>query len=322
MVLDQMKILLNFINPYFYLILLRNLLYDKNILKSLKLSVPVISIGNISLGGSGKTTLVKYICEKLCPFFHIVIISRGYKRKSKGPVIVMEKGNIKSDWEKGGDEPYLLAKIFEKFNLPVSIIVDENKVRGGDIALKYLSAELIILDDGFQHRRLKRDVDLVLLKDKDLKDILFPFGRLREPISSLNRADAIILAYQEIRPFNFFYNEKPVFKLYRKDWKVLDCELKEVEDFREKEFIAFCGLGENKQFFEVLEKLKLRIKQKFAFPDHYNYKDFKLDPHENYLTTLKDGIKLNFQKNLYFLDFMVEIEGLIDFIWKFIEKTL
>lgn len=316
-----MKNLLNFINPYFYIISLRNLLYDKNIFKTFKFSVPVISVGNISLGGSGKTTLVRYLCEKLCSTFHIVVLSRGYKRKSKGPVLVMYKGEIKSDLERGGDEPYLLAKIFEKSNLPVSIIVDEDRVRGGNIAFRCLSAELIILDDGFQHRRLKRDIDLVLLKHKDLKDILFPFGRLREPISSLKRAQAIILAYQEIKPFEFFYNEKPVFKVYRKDWKILDCELKEVKDFKEKEFIAFCGLGENEQFFEVLQKLKLRIKQKMTFSDHYNYKNFKLNPYENYLTTLKDGIKLNFQKNLYFLDFKVEVEGLIDFILKFIEKT-
>ncbi len=318
-----MNNLLNFINPYFYIILLRNLLYDKNILKIFELPVPIISVGNISMGGSGKTTLVRYLCEKLCSTFHVVVLSRGYKRKSRGPIIVMYKGKVKSDWEEAGDEPFLLAKIFENSNMPVSIIVDEDRVRGGKIALKSLSAELIILDDGFQHRRLKRDIDLVLLKNKDLEDTIFPFGRLREPINSLKRAHAIILTYQEIKPFEFFYNEKPIFKLYRKDWKILNHELKEIEDFREKEFIAFCGLGENKQFFEVLEKLlKLRIKQKIAFSDHYDYKNFKLDPNENYLTTLKDGIKLNFQKNLYFLDFKIEVEGLIDFICKFIEKTL
>ena len=310
---------LNCINPYFYIIQARKFFYKKGIFKSFKIPIPVISIGNLSLGGSGKTSLVRFLCENLHLYFNITVLSRGYKRKSKGPVIVMERGKLKVNWEKAGDEPYFLGKIFEKRNVKINILVDENRKRGSEIALKDLETDLILLDDGFQHLKLKRDLDLVLLKKEDLKDRLFPFGRLREPLNSLKRADAIVLTYQEYKPFDFSYKDKPVFKLYRKDWKILDKNLNEVYNIKDKEFIAFCGLGDNRQFFGFLEELGLRIRKKLSFPDHYHYKNFKLDAKENYITTLKDGIKFNFQDNLYFLDFDLEVKGLVEFILKFLK---
>ncbi len=319
MPIKEMFNFLNYVNLYFYIIQARNFLYDKKFFKGFEIPVPIISVGNLSFGGSGKTSLIRYLCENLSSQFDIAVLSRGYKRKSKGSVIVMEKGKLKVDWEKAGDEPYLLSKIFEKKNIKVSILVDEDRKRGSEIAFKELGVNLILLDDGFQHRRLKRNLDLVLLKREDLEDRLFPFGRLREPISSLERAEAIILAYQEYKPFDFFYKEKPIFKLYRKNWKILNKNLEKLDNFKEKDFIAFCGLANNKQFFDTLEKLGLKIKKKLSFPDHYHYKGFKLDPKENYITTLKDGIKLNFQENLYFLDFEIEIKGLVEFILKFLK---
>jgi len=309
----------NYINPYFYIIQGRKFFYKKGLFKSFKIPIPVISVGNLSFGGSGKTSLVRFLCENLHLYFNITVLSRGYKRKSKGPVIVMERGKLKVDWEKAGDEPYLLGKIFEKKKMKISILVNEDRKKGGEIAIKELGAELIILDDGFQHQKLKRDLDLVLLKKDDLKDRLFPFGRLREPLSSLERADAIILSYQEYQPFNFSYNKKPVFKLYRKEWKILNKDFKEICELKDKEFVAFCGLADNKQFFNILDKLGLKIKKKLSFPDHYHYKNFKLNLQQNYITTLKDGIKLNPQENLYFLDFNIEVKGLIEFILKFLK---
>ncbi len=309
----------NYINPYFYIIQGRKFFYKKGLFKSFKIPIPVISVGNLSFGGSGKTSLVRFLCENLHLYFNITVLSRGYKRKSKGPVIVMERGKLKVDWKKAGDEPYLLGKIFEKKKMKISILVNEDRKKGGEIAIKELGAELVILDDGFQHQKLKRDLDLVLLKKDDLKDRLFPFGRLREPLSSLERADAIILSYQEYQPFNFSYNEKPVFKLYRKEWKILNKDFKEICELKDKEFVAFCGLADNKQFFNILDKLGLKIKKKLSFPDHYHYKNFKLNPQQNYITTLKDGIKLNPQENLYFLDFNIEVKGLIEFILKFLK---
>ncbi len=307
--------MLNYLNPYFYIISIRNFFYDKKFFKSYKLSVPVISIGNLSVGGTGKTSIVRYLCENLADNFHIGILSRGYKRKSKGTLIVSYKGKIQENWKRAGDEPFLLAKIFEKKGLQISIVVDENRVRGGEKAVKELGVDLIILDDGFQHRRLKRDLDIVLIKKDDLKNRVLPFGRLREPLTSLKRADAIVLTYQDYQPFDYSLQDKPIFKLYRKNWRVLNYKLEEINP-KDKEFIAFCGLGDNRQFFITLKRLNLKIKKMISFPDHYDYSNFTLSPDESYITTLKDGIKLESKENLFFLDFSIEVKGLKEFILK------
>lgn len=178
-----------------------------------------------------------------------------------------------------------------------------------------MEAQLLILDDGFQHRRLKRDLDLVLLKKKDMESLVLPLGRLREPLGQLKRADAIILAYQELDPFEICFGDIPVFKMFRKDWKILNSDFEEVS-LKEREFIAFCGLGDNLQFFKVLRKLDIRIKKFIALPDHYGYENFRLHTQEIYLTTLKDFIKLPYSDNVFFLDFEVEVEGLKEFILK------
>lgn len=306
---------LDLINPYYHLVNLRNFLYDLGFFKSFKIEVPVISVGNLSLGGSGKTTLVRFLAENLHSNFYVVILSRGYKRATKGYQLVYHKGKTLQNIENVGDEPYLLAKLFEKKKLPLSIVVDEDRIRGARKAVKELGAQLIILDDGFQHRRLKRDLDLVLLKKQDLKALTFPLGRLREPFIHLKRADAVILSYQEIDPFEFTLNQIPVFKMFRKNWKILNSNFEKV-DPKDKEFIAFCGLGDNLQFLKVLKKINVKVKKFLSFPDHYDYKNFRPNPKESYLTTLKDFYKVCFRENLYFLDFEIEVKGLIEFILK------
>ena len=307
--------MLNFINPYYWAIKIRNSFYDKEIFKSYKLPVPVISVGNISVGGSGKTSLIRYLCEKFSHQFNIAVISRGYKRKSKGLKVIYHKGKLLENLENSGDEPYFLGKIFKKKGLNLSIVVDENRYRAGKFAVEELKANLILLDDGFQHRKIKRNIDLVLLKKEDLKEKILPFGRLREPFEALERADALILTYQDCKPFDFSYKNKPVFKLFRKNWKILNAEFKKVsEEVKDKEFIAFCGLGDNQQFIFSLKKLGIKIKKFLSFPDHYEYKNFKIKNNETYITTLKDGVKFPSYSNLYYLDFSIEVKGLESYL--------
>lgn len=107
---------INLVNPYYHLVNLRNFFYDKGLLKSYQVNAFVISVGNLSLGGSGKTSLVKFLAENLYDRFRISIISRGYKRKTKGYLVVYHEGKIFENAEKTGDEPFLLAKLFEKKN--------------------------------------------------------------------------------------------------------------------------------------------------------------------------------------------------------------
>ncbi|WP_448587844.1 tetraacyldisaccharide 4'-kinase [Thermocrinis sp.] len=288
--------------------MLRNWLYDKRVFKSYSLDVPVVCVGNLSVGGSGKTSLVRFLANALSEKLHVVVLLRGYRRKTKGLVVASYKGKVKASLEEVGDEAYMLSKVLKNS----SVLVCEDRYAGGTFAVKELSAELVILDDGFQHRRLKRDLDLVLLKERDLKDRLLPFGRLREPVSSLRRADAVVLSYQDVKEWDFSF-EKPVFKLHRTNWRVVSSEGR-VVDYMDKTFIAFCALGENQQFFQTLKRLGVKTEKALSFPDHYEYKNFKLEKKRLYLTTLKDFFKLEPSENLYYLDFDVRVDGLLEFI--------
>ena len=291
---------------------LRNLFYDRDILKSKKLPVPVVSIGNISAGGTGKTSLVRYLAQELGRTLRVAVLLRGYRRKSKGTLVVSEWGELKVGVEEAGDEAYLLAKLLPS----ASVVVSEDRYRGGLLAVERLGAELIVLDDGFQHRRLHRDLDIVLLRRRDLTDSLLPAGLLREPIENLSRADAVVLSYQDIEPFEFELGEKPVFKMFRHFTHLLNTRFERVplETLKDREVIAFAGLGSNEQFFRSLERLGFRLKERLSFPDHYTYKDFSLKEGETYITTPKDMVKLPAVENLFALDFELEVEGLLDFV--------
>ncbi len=297
---------------YSFITKVRNYAYDKGIIKQKKLPLPVISVGNLSVGGSGKTSTVRFIVEHLSSDNRVCILLRGYKRKSKGPLIVSRWGKIEANIEESGDEAFMLAKLLPN----ASVVVAEKRYEGGIYAIKELNPDLFILDDGFQHRSLFRNLDIVLLRKRDIKDKLIPFGRLREPLSSLSRADALILSYQEIEPFEIDIN-KPVFKMYRK-FKRLYNPIKGFgnidEDMLNREWIAFSGLGDNNQFFVILEKLGFNLTEKISFRDHYDYKNFKPRSGKMYITTMKDIFKLEPNENIYALDVEVRIEGLIEFI--------
>jgi len=299
---------MNWLNPYFYAVSLRNWLYDRGFLKTCSFRVPILCVGNLSVGGSGKTSLVRFLAQNLAEDYHTAVLLRGYKRNTRGPVVVSYRGEVRASWKEVGDEAYMLARLLKN----VSVVVSEDRCLGAKLAEEGLKAQLIILDDGFQHRRLKRDLDLVLLKERDLKDRLLPFGRLREPLRGLKRTHAVVLTYQDLKEWEFKI-EKPTFKLYRKNWRVVSREGK-ILDFKDKSFIAFCGLGDNEQFFKTLERLGIKIEERLSFPDHYHYEGFKLQKGKLYLTTLKDFFKLEPAENLYYLDFDVEVPGLMNFV--------
>ena len=164
---------------------LRNSLYDRGVLQSRRLAGPVVSVGNLSVGGSGKTPFVLLLGELLqARGVKFDILSRGYGRKTKG-VMLVDPAGTSQDF---GDEPLLMAR-----RLGVPVIVGEDRYKAGLFAEKSFGPQLHFLDDGFQHRSLARDFDIVLLTPEDTRDRLLPGGRLREPIRSLARADAIVL---------------------------------------------------------------------------------------------------------------------------------
>src|ERR1700680_2426503 len=163
----------------------RNTLYDRGIARARKLQVPVVSVGNLSVGGSGKTPFVLLLGELLkARGVKFDILSRGYGRQTRG-VALVDPGGSPRDF---GDEPLLVAR-----RLGAPVIVGEDRYKAGLFAERSFRPQLHLLDDGFQHRALARDFDIVLVTPEDARDRLLPSGRLREPLRGLPRADAVVL---------------------------------------------------------------------------------------------------------------------------------
>src|SRR5579883_104077 len=184
------KLLLPFSWLYGVIIWLRNLFYDLDIFSAEKVSKPVISVGNITTGGSGKTPCVEYIVDMLLKDGHTpAVVSRGYSRKSKGVVVVSDGRGKYADVGQSGDEPLQIAKKFPK----AIVIVGEKKVDAARKAV-ILGADCIIADDAFQHRQFARTLDVVLCGEELAtgKNTLLPAGNGREPLGSLSRANIVL----------------------------------------------------------------------------------------------------------------------------------
>jgi tetraacyldisaccharide 4'-kinase len=164
----------------------RNALYDRGLLRARRLQGAVVSVGNLSTGGTGKTPFVLLLGELLkARGVQFDVLSRGYGRRSHGVLLVDPAGSAQDF----GDEPLLIAR-----RLQVPVVVGEDRYEAARLAESRFGAQLHLLDDGFQHRGLARDFDIVLVTPEDARDHLLPAGRLREPIGSLRRADAVVLA--------------------------------------------------------------------------------------------------------------------------------
>jgi tetraacyldisaccharide 4'-kinase len=258
---------------------LRNTLYDRGVFKVRTLSRPVVSVGNISVGGSGKTPFVialgQLLKERGIAFD---VLSRGYGRDSTEIAVVDPNGTP----AQFGDEPLLIAR-----KLAVPVIVGADRYQAGLVAEKASDVKLHLLDDAFQHRRLHRDFDIVMVQASDLSDSLLPVGRLREPLSALRRADVAVAAQETVVP-----GAASVTWRTRRE-VVLDLPCPRA--------IAFCGLGRPPQFFSHLRELSLDLADTVAFPDHHRYTEadiarlLKLKSStgaEAFITTEKDAINL------------------------------
>ncbi|HEY2496906.1 MAG TPA: tetraacyldisaccharide 4'-kinase [Candidatus Angelobacter sp.] len=259
---------------------IRNALYDRRVFKVHKLARPVISVGNISVGGTGKTPFVIALGELLNRRgIAFDVLSRGYGRSSTEIAVVDPDGTSASF----GDEPLLMAR-----KLGVPVIVGADRYQAGLLAEKQFSSKLHLLDDGFQHRRLHRDFDIVLLPAKDYRGTLLPVGRLREPLKALRRADAVVLQDSlKLSP-----GPKRVWNVHRKT------EIAESSD----RVIAFCGIGRPQQFFDALQAHGQEVGGTMIFRDHHHYVESdisrlletkkKLNA-SGFITTAKDVINLD-----------------------------
>jgi len=243
-------------NPVYALfgagVALRNALYDRGVFKVHKLARPVVSIGNISVDGSGKTPFVIALGELLKQRgIAFDVLSRGYGRSSID-IAVVDPAGLPGQF---GDEPLLIAR-----KLRVPVIVGADRYQAGLLAEKQFSSKLHLLDDGFQHRRLHRDFDIVLLPAEDQRGTLLPMGRLREPLSALKRTDAVVLTDTAEPPSFPPFHAKSVWRAHR-----------QVEIATDGRMIAFCGIARPQQFFGALKAAHQEIAGTIAFRDHHRY---------------------------------------------------
>jgi tetraacyldisaccharide 4'-kinase len=223
-----------------------------------RLEFPVVSIGNLSTGGSGKTPLGIALARALARRgVHVDVLSRGYGRQSGLAARVQDDGSA----AEFGDEPLLIARA-----AGVPVYVAAQRYEAGRLAEADQSNEpaVHLLDDGFQHRQLARDVDILLLDRRDWQDCLLPAGNLREPRRAVHRATVVALPSgdKELeRALRHWGWQGPVWKLRRR------MEIPAVNG----PVAAFCGIARPEQFFLGLEAQGLRLAARFAFPDHFRY---------------------------------------------------
>jgi tetraacyldisaccharide 4'-kinase len=323
----------------------RNALYDKGIFQSFDLGARTISIGNITTGGTGKTPLTAYVAEILAARGErVCILTRGYGRKNpKQRVLVSDGETILAGPLEAGDEPFELA---QRLLGKAIVLADANRVAAAEWAKRKFDASVFILDDGFQHRRAKRDVDIVCIDATDPFGgrKMLPSGRLREPLRNLKRAEIVVITHADlagdISDLKFQISELDaealMFSATNEITRVVGLEefnaktqspqrddtldLSERAGARSEPALAFCGIGNPASFFEQLRRENFSVTATDAFRDHHVYTQQDIAGIENKVresgtsvlfTTAKDAVKLS---NLRFEMpcFVVEIRLVID----------
>ena len=306
---------------------IRNKLYDCNFLKSEKINVPVISVGNLSTGGTGKTPLVDFIIYNLKRDYNISVLSRGYNRKSKGFIEIKNSDNPSLV----GDEPFLIKSNHSE----VPVFACEDRVEGAKKIISENNTNLILLDDAFQHRKISRNLDIVLTDYNNLfyKDYLLPYGNLRESRNNINRADVIIVtkcpldfnkadAIKIKNQINPKKTQALFFSQIKYSEKLFGFKELSFKSIRNSKLTLVTGIANSQPLKEYLKKNNVNFDH-FDYPDHYNYsrkdvnKILATTKNNIILTTKKDYYKLSQFKidNLLYIDIKVEfLDGKQEFL--------
>jgi tetraacyldisaccharide 4'-kinase len=265
--------------PYGMGVRLRTLLFGLGLLRTKKLPCPVISVGNLTAGGTGKTPLVMWLAESLFEKgVPVAILTRGYKREKAAESLLSDGKSVFLSREESGDEPYLMAQLLRQ----VPIFVGKDRFRNGQQALEKFGVQGVILDDGFQHLSLRRDLDIVLI-DASLgfgDGHLLPRGMLREPLRHLRRAHLFMLTkvedreacepletrLHEIRPAPVFHSHFEAMGFIGPRGEAMDCRA-----FQGKRIIALSGVGNPGYFSSLLSKLGINVVREVIYPDHHVY---------------------------------------------------
>jgi tetraacyldisaccharide 4'-kinase len=283
----------------------------------------IISVGNISLGGTGKTPMTIMLAKHfISKGKKVCILSRGYKGKIGYDTNVISDGKeILIGPDKAADEPYMIAK-----NCPEAIVITgKERTESYEFAEKEFSPDIYILDDGFQHKRMKRDIDICLLDHKRpvSTGFMFPFGYLREPASAIKRADIVIFTRAEneavpksvekyVEGKEVFFSNIDFSGIYDKDGKA-DIY------YKGKEVVAFAGIASPKKFFNYIKKLGMKPMVKKPFTDHHCYcgrethmlqQKMREMEASFIITTEKDFVKLSEEdtENIYYLKIDINIK--------------
>jgi len=281
----MLKVFLRFLSIIYTLVIsVRNYLYDTGILRSYMVVPVVISIGNIEVGGTGKTPFVITLAEGLHKRgYNVAIVTRGYKGKLRRTMRVL-KDHSPADV---GDEALLMARVAD-----VPVIKAHDRIAGATYAKRMFNSDIVILDDGFQHRRIYRDMDIVLIGRDLNQEELLPLGCLREPVSSLGRSDMAI--------YTKSINSKGANASFIPDSLIgIDGAGKSASYLQGKDVLAFCGIARPDFFFQAVEGFGAKVKP-LRFKDHHNYtlKDIRMikdaaGDKDLIITTEKDMIKLD-----------------------------
>lgn len=282
--------------------------YKSGLLSTSKLPTPVISVGNLTTGGTGKTPLVEWICRQIArEGKRVCVLTRGYGRVNPKTQIVVSNGSeILASEREAGDEPFLLA---EKLMGTAAVVCNPNRIAAGEWAIENLKTQVFVLDDGFQHLRLARDLNILTIDATDPwgGGRLLPQGKLREPRKSLSRADCIVITRVDqtedpnslLHAVREFAGETPVFmsRMVTSGLFTLDGE----PATPLQPAGAFCGVGNAESFFNQLRGAGYELVLTRSFPDHHQYKQSDVDALAreaasqgvvSWITTAKDAIKL------------------------------
>jgi tetraacyldisaccharide 4'-kinase len=317
----------------------RRALYRAGVLRVERVAAPVVSVGNITAGGTGKTPLVEWLARAAArEGRRVCILTRGYGRADTSKRIVVSDGErILAEALEGGDEPRLLAENLR--GLPVAIVSDANRVAAARWAIEHLRSDAFILDDGFQHLRIARDLNILTLDATDPwgGEQLLPRGRLREPLGELKRADLIVITRAELardledvraRAESLSSGSCPVLVARTATLRVKSItdphseatgrphEIKSVP----QPLAAFCAIGNAGAFFAHARREGFDIKHTRKFADHHVYTQSDLDAcvreavqhgARALLTTAKDAVKLralNFALPCYVLEVALKLD--------------
>ena len=269
-----MSIITRIVRSVFHgIIQTRNFLYNHGFLRTIEISVPVVSVGNLSFGGTGKTPMVMWIAKELQNAgFKVVILSRGYKRRSVFPRVVSNTEKVLATRRSAGDEPYLMAHRLKG----IPVVVSRNRIKGAKKAVKRFKPDIILLDDGFQHREISRSVDIVLI---DSPDVFGNTKMTREPLKNLRRADVVIFT-----KYNSYENAPEILQkminefscpVFHSSYKSVSIK-NEIESLPasaldKKTVWLVAGIGKPEYFKHTIEQVGSYVSRTFFFRDHARY---------------------------------------------------